>query len=369
MIREVDDALVQQAAEEHPVVEDPGLQRCEEVRVGGGREGVAGGVVVAVGAVQVRHEDDAAAGHDALHLAGEQSLVPDVGEGIAQKYHREPVVRERQRAVGVAADGLAIRGQDAGGEPELPEVDVGEDRARARRLAQQDAGEMARAAAEVEGVPERRRAAPRTVRCAGAGSCLRVDGDRWIAGRVGMPAVSQRVEQRLDEQTGRVGESMEEVVRLGIPAEHAQQLAIRRSVRAGGQLAERVEPRSFEAEQRVQGVVATPCLQRVHGVPRGVVGDEHRDSRDHRKRAALATQNAGFDAVSPAVERGVLDYRQARAAERAAEDVESLDQHGGAVRPPPGGRSPAWRGPADGSGGEPRSSRNVRPAGPAAARR
>ena len=270
-----------------------------------------------------------------LHLAGEQPLVPDVRKSVAQQHGGEQPVRERQRAVGVATHGLAVGRHDAGGEPELPEVDVGEDRARARRLTQEDAGEMAGAAAQVERAPGRGCAAVRAVRCSGAGASLRADRVyRVAAGGAGMPAASQRVEQRLDEQAGRVREPMEHIVRLGVQAQHTEEIAIGRPAGDGGQLAKGVEPRTVQAQQHMERVVAPARFQRVHGVAGRVVGDEDRNPCDHREGAALAAQNAGFDAVPPAVERGVLDDRQARAAERAPEHVERLDQHGGTVRPP-----------------------------------
>ena len=90
-----DDAPVEQAVQQRPVVEETGFQRCEQVTVGCRRQRVAGGVVLAVGAVQVGQDDDAVARRHALHLAGEQALVPDVRKRVGQQHRLEPRVGER----------------------------------------------------------------------------------------------------------------------------------------------------------------------------------------------------------------------------------------------------------------------------------
>ena len=186
----------------------------------------------------------------------------------------------------------------------------------------------------------------------------------------GPPSPFQGVQQRLDEQVGRVREPREHIVRLGVDAEHPEQLPIRRPAGAGKQSSEGVQPRAVQAEQRVQRVVTSPRFQRVHGVPRGVVGDQDRNPRDNREGAALATEDAGPDARGAALERRVVDDGQTGAAERAAQQAECFDQHVGMVQAPTADGPPGWpRGPSRYSGRVPRSSRNVRPEAPAAARR
>ena len=140
---------------------------------------------------------------------------------------------------------------------------------------------------------------------------------------------------------------MEEIVRLGVQTEPAEQVAIRRMADVGGQVAERVGPCHVQPQQHVQRVLAVSRLERVHGVARRIVRNQDRNAPNHREGAALAAEDAGFDAIPAAVERRVLYDRQAGAAERTPQQFEGLDQHAGS----------------------PRSSRNVRPDAPPAARR
>ena len=90
-----------------------------------------------------------------------------------------------------------------------------------------------------------------------------------------MPAASQGVQQRLDEQAGRVREPMEHVVRLGVQAQHAE-----RKSRYVGRPVPEVSARKASrrapsrAEQHVQRVVAPARLQRVHGVAGRLVRDQ-----------------------------------------------------------------------------------------------
>ena len=71
-----------------------------------------------------------------------------------------------------------------------------------------------------------------------------------------------------------------------------------------------------------------PASNLVHRVSGRVVGNQHGDARDDRKRAAVAAEHAGFDALVCADEGGVVDERHPAAAKGAAQQIKQGVAHG-----------------------------------------
>ena len=76
--------------------------------------------------------------------------------------------------------------------------------------------------------------------------------------------------------------------------------------------------------QRLFGV---PGLERVHRLPRRIVGDEHGNAGDDGKGAALAAEHPGFDPFVVTDERVVLDEGQSGTAKGTAENIEQVRVH------------------------------------------
>jgi hypothetical protein len=65
----------------------------------------------------------------------------------------------------------------------------------------------------------------------------------------------------------------------------------------------------------------------MHRLTRGVVGDQHRNTSHHRKRAAVATEHARFDPAVCAHKRLIVHESQAAPAKGTPEDVKQRFAH------------------------------------------
>ena len=282
--------MAEDVVQEIAVAEEARVPRREQIPVRGRRERHPGGEVETERAVQVRHHDGAVVARQPHHLAREQALVPDVGERVREDDHRERTVAERQRVVGVAADGRAPWRGEALRQPQLPEVHVGDDH-RLAALLGEHARQMAGAAAQVD-----------------------------HPGRA-FTTASEHAHQRFGQHERRVGETVDEVGALRVGADDLERLAIRRGA-ASEQRVQPLRPRGVETEQSGQRFGAASSLHRVHRGAGGLVGDEHRNPVDDGERAALAPEDAPANLLALAHHRLVVHEIQHRAAEGAPQQLE-----------------------------------------------
>ena len=127
--------VLEDASEQTLVAEETGLLVVKELAIGPWSQRISRADVIATRTMQVREHDDAIGPRDADHLVSQQPLVPNVRKRVREHHDRERIATERQRVVDIAADWRAVEGDETGGEPQLPEGQVGEQRVRVRRAA------------------------------------------------------------------------------------------------------------------------------------------------------------------------------------------------------------------------------------------
>ena len=277
------------------------MHRLEQIPISRRRQRHAGGRIPLLRIVRVRHGHGAVVSRNPHHLGCEEAFGPDVVKGVRADDRLKDSARKGQRRVGIAADRLAARSREAAGEPQLREIQIGDDR-RCRRQIEQRSRQMPRAAAHVD-------------RAAAALERRRSDG----------------AHDRVGDDVGRVGKAIEKITTFESSAECVDRVAVRGVRRRRDLLESSLLAIVFEAEHLFRGRVRPSCL---HELARGHgcrLEMHDRDSGDDGEDAAMAAEDAVDDVVAVAPMEVGVDELEASAAERAAEDIESFNPHRGGV--------------------------------------
>ena len=218
--------------------------------------------------VGVRDEDGAVRGCEAHHLGGKQPFRPDVVEGVGAGDEPERRLREGQRRVRVAADGLAARRRESAREPELRERQIREN-GRAGR----DLGER-----------------PRQV----SGSAADVDR----ASRLASDGGRDRAHDGVRDDEGGIGKSIEKVAAFESRTERLDEIAEGRAGRSGHLLEALRPPIVLEREHLARGAIGPALLdERARGDGRRLeVHDRY--AGHYREHAAVAPEDRIVDLVS-----------------------------------------------------------------------